>query len=141
MNVKLGVPRALVMEHIADIWNIETSSRYIGTNQNSASVDSGFNFIDTSLELFEILESLSLLHLGMEAIIFNLEEIQQTVKTTGGSNSITEDNNGLTSLLLEVVIQVEVLLILATTNNHLGKRSWHSTFVLLLGQINDLGVL
>jgi hypothetical protein len=141
MNIDFGIPRTLIMQNIANIWNIKTSSRHIGTNQYCTCVNSCLNLIDSSFKLLQILESLPLLHFGMQTVILNLEEVQQTVKTSSGCDSITEDDDRLSSLLLQVVVKVEVLLITFATDKHLGQRSGHLTSVLFLSEIDDLGGL
>ena len=80
MNVNLGIKRALVVHHIAHIWDIETSSCYICTHKDSSivfSITSGLNLSNSSFEFVQILKSLPLLHLGMQWVVFDLQEIEQ----------------------------------------------------------------
>jgi hypothetical protein len=141
VHVDLSVPWALVVEHVGNIWNIKTSSRDICAHQNGLGIDSSFDLVDSPLELLKVLESLPLLHFGVETIILDFQKVQKTIEPPCGCDSVAEYDHRLSSLLLEVVIEVEVLLVIAASYHLLSQGCWHFTGICLLGQIDDLGVL
>lgn len=70
---------------------------------------STFNSVDGLLESIKALKSLPLLHFGMELKVFNFEEVKQTIESSCGGNGIAENDMGLTLLLLQEIIQVQIL--------------------------------
>lgn len=80
MNVNLCVERTLVMDHIAYIWNVKTSGGDVCAHKDGSLglIASGLNLSDSSLEAVKVLKSLALLHLGVEAEVPDLEEVEQT---------------------------------------------------------------
>ena len=76
MNVDFSVEGALVMEDVLDVRDIETTGSNISAHQSGAfhTLLSVFNSLNSSLEAIERLQTGSLLHLGVQAEVFNFEE-------------------------------------------------------------------
>lgn len=143
MNVDFGVVRTLIMHHIANIWDIKTTSGNVRAYQNSTSyfIVSWLNVTNCSLELIKVLKSLFLLHLRMKTKVFDFKEIQKWTETTSSCDSITENNNAFSFFLLQEIIQVQIFFFNFSPNHILGKRGWHGAFAFFNCQIDDFWVL
>ena len=79
----------------------------------------------------------------MQAEILDLQEVQEAAQSPRCRDGIAEYDNGLSLLLLQVVMQIEVLLLHFATEGQFLQRVWHpvALALLLIRQINDLWVL
>lgn len=85
MHVYLSIIGALIVHNITNIRYIKPSSSYISAHQHSSFClfVASFDIVHGSFESVEVLESLFLLHFGVEAEVLYLEEVQETVESTG----------------------------------------------------------
>ena len=74
----------------------------------------------------------------MEAVVLDLEEVQEGAHALGASDGVAEDHSGLTLLLTQVVVGVQVFLLLIAFHCEFLERVRHAFF---LREVYDLRVL
>ena len=76
MNIYFSVVWALVMENVLYVRDIETTGSDIGANEDSAfgTSLSALDSANTGLKSIKRLQTSFLLHLGMKAVVLDLEE-------------------------------------------------------------------
>ena len=94
------------MDDVADAGNIETSRRNIRADENGRSTfrNSRFNVVHALFEAIKTLEPLLLLHLGVEAVVLDLEEVKETGETAGGRDGVAEDDDHARVSALQLAI-------------------------------------
>jgi hypothetical protein len=107
MNVDLSIERALIVKYILDKRNIKTTSSNICAHQNGtlAAGCTGLALGHGSLEAVKVLQSLPLLHLGVEGpLVGYLQESEQTSETAHTSNRVAEDDGRLVFVFPDEVV-------------------------------------
>ena len=149
MNVDFSIERALIVKDILDKRNIKTTGSNISAHQNST-IAAGCACLALGhgrLEAVKILQSLPLLHLGVEwPLVGHLQESEQTSKAADTGNRVAEDDGRLVLVFSDKVVGVKILFFLLAPDGALSKGIWHPLNASLntfssCGQVNDLRVL
>lgn len=109
MNVDFSIERALIVKYILDKRNIKTTSSNISAHQNGtlATGCASLAFGHGRLEAVKILQSLPLLHLGVEwPLVGHLQESEQTSEAADTGNRVTENDGWLVFVFPDEVIGV-----------------------------------
>lgn len=104
MHVDFGVEWTLIVNDILNIRDVQPPSCHISTDHNNAllirwqvlvsQIDGlAFNPLHASPEPIQALESLSLLHLAVQALVLNLQEIEDVADTFGARDTVAEDDH------------------------------------------------
>jgi hypothetical protein len=115
MNVDFSIERALIVKYVLDKRNIKTTGSNISAHQNGTIAAGGSCLAlgHGRLKAVKILQSLSLLHLGVEwPLVGNLQESEQTSKAADTCNRIAEDDGWLVLILPNEVVRVKILFLL-----------------------------
>jgi len=119
VHINFSVERTLIMNNIAYVWDIKSSRSNISAYQYGSifGICSRFDLVYSSLEAVKILESLLLLHFGVEAVVLDLQKVQKTVEATSCGDGVAEYDYWFAFFLLKEVIEVEVFLFVLTSDS------------------------
>jgi len=138
MHIYFSVEWALVVKYILDVWNVKTTGCDVCANQDCRVFEmkslTCVYFRHTCLESIKRLQTCSLLHLRVQAVVLDFQKTQDTRNALSTRDWVAKDDSWLSCLLLNVVKHINIFFITLATESFLNQGRWHAV---LIGQIDN----